>query len=395
MADLTPDLQADIDAISKIPAVSVLLEIVCRTTGMGFAAVARVTDKQWIACSVHDEINFGLKSGGELILETTLCNEVRKHHSNIVIDDVELDDYYRDHPVPAMYGFRSYISVPITRKNGSFFGTLCAIDPNPAQLENTYLVEMFNLYADLISFHLHAVEEISITENELNEERRIAELREQFIAIMGHDLRNPMTAIQNSAQLLLRMELDERLKRIATIITDSSYRMRGLIDNMMDFASARMGSGLQLERKENDRIESLLDQVIAELQMSWPGRLIEKRFTLADKVYFDKKRLSQLFSNLLSNALAHGEPDVPVIVTASTTNGKFTLSISNNGKQIPDNIRKDLFQPFYRGDNAKAGKQGLGLGLYISSEIAKAHGGQIMVSSSSQETVFTFSMPLC
>jgi signal transduction histidine kinase len=155
-----------------------------------------------------------------------------------------------------------------------------------------------------------------------------------------------------------------------------------------------MGSGLQLERKENDRIESLLDQVITELQMSWPGRAIEKHFALTQTVNFDKKRLSQLFSNLLSNALTHGDPEAPVIVAAATADCKFTLSISNNGKQIPDNIRNDLFQPFYRGDNAQPGKQGLGLGLYISSEIAKAHGGQIVVSSTPEKTVFIFTMPL-
>lgn len=195
--------QSDIDAINKIPVVSGMLEIICRTTNMGFAAIARVTEDHWIACSVHDDINFGLQPGGELKIETTICNEIRKSGKGIIIDNVDEDANYCHHHTPAMYGFKSYISLPIIRKDGSFFGTLCAIDPKPAQLNNPETIGMFRLYADLIAFHLQAVEQIQIAEERLKEELKVAELREQFIAILGHDLRNPVGAIANCAQLLL------------------------------------------------------------------------------------------------------------------------------------------------------------------------------------------------
>lgn len=190
MDNLTPSLQADVNAIGSIPAVPTILEVICRTTGMGFAAVARVTDTQWIACSVHDEIQFGLMPGGELKLETTICHEIRQSGEGVVIDNVSEDEAFCNHHTPALYGFKSYISMPIMRKDGTFFGTLCAIDPRPAQLNNPQIIGMFKLYADLISFHLNTIEQLASSEISLAEERRLAELREQFIAILGHDMRN-------------------------------------------------------------------------------------------------------------------------------------------------------------------------------------------------------------
>ncbi len=151
------DIREEVKAISHMEIVPKILEIICHTTGMGFAAVARVTDEQWIACSIRDEINFGLKPGDELKLETTICNEIRQSGKEVIIDEVSKDPLYTNHLTPALYGFQSYISIPINRKNGNFFGTLCAIDPKPAKLNRPETINMFRLFADLISFHLHSI----------------------------------------------------------------------------------------------------------------------------------------------------------------------------------------------------------------------------------------------
>ena len=152
------DPREDVVAISHIPVIHKILEVVCRTTGMGFAAVARVTDDKWIACSVRDEIEFGLMPGDELKLETTICNEIRRKGQAVIIDHVANDETFRNHQTPAMYGFQSYISVPIVRQGGEFFGTLCSIDPQPHKLNNVETIAMFKLFAELISFHLNAVD---------------------------------------------------------------------------------------------------------------------------------------------------------------------------------------------------------------------------------------------
>lgn len=159
------DIDRDVQEISRISMIPTLLTVICQSTGMGFAAVARVTENRWIACGVRDEILFGLKPGDELKVETTICNDIRKYHKAIVIDHVDEDKEFCNHPTPKMYGFQSYISMPIMRKNGDFFGTLCALDPKPARLKNPAVIGMFELFADLISFHLEALDRLENPES--------------------------------------------------------------------------------------------------------------------------------------------------------------------------------------------------------------------------------------
>ena len=129
LSKLDAALAADISAVSQIDAVASILEVICRTTGMGFAAVARVTQDRWIACAVRGEIAFGLLPGGELDVKTTICDEIRDSGRAVVIDHVAESELLHDHHTPRMYGLQSYISMPIVLPNGAFFGTLCAIDP--------------------------------------------------------------------------------------------------------------------------------------------------------------------------------------------------------------------------------------------------------------------------
>ncbi|RZK51058.1 MAG: GAF domain-containing protein, partial [Pedobacter sp.] len=209
MTDATglANFEEDIKNINQIPAVANILEVICGATGMGFAAVARVTPDRWIACAVNDKINFGLGVGGELKVETTICHEIRQHKQVVAIDHVAEDPFYKDHPTPLMYGLQSYISIPILLKNGTLFGTLCAIDPKPAFVNNEKTIKMFALFAELIAFHLDTLMQLNRTERKLQQEQKNAVLREQFIAMLGHDLRNPVHAIANATQLLQRGEL--------------------------------------------------------------------------------------------------------------------------------------------------------------------------------------------
>jgi signal transduction histidine kinase len=386
------DFQADLDAIARISAVPMILDVVCRTTGMGFAAVARVTEDRWIACSVKDDIQFGLKPGGELKVATTICHEIRQSGEPVVIDHVAQDKGWCSHPTPAMYGFQSYISVPIVRSNGAFFGTLCAIDPRPNRLNTPATMGMFKLFADLIAFHLDAVERLASSEATLAGERESAGLREQFIAVLGHDLRNPLANIVGGLHLLSRQGLGEKAAEVVDLMRGSTSRMSALIDNVLDFARGRLGGGFSLERRRV-ALEPVLRQVVAELQSTAPARAIDCAFEIAGPVDCDPIRIGQLFSNLLANALTYGSSDKPISVEARTDAGTFTLSVANSGPPIPTAALAQIFHPFFRvalGPN----KQGLGLGLYIAFEIARAHRGELAVSSDPNETRFTLHFPL-
>jgi signal transduction histidine kinase len=387
------DFQADIDAIGRIDAIPMILDVICRSTGMGFAAVARVTEDRWIACEVLDAIEFGLKPGDELKLKTTICDEIRDSREAVVIDEVAKDPVYSKHHTPATYGFQSYISMPVILPDGSFFGTLCAIDPRPARLNNPETIGMFKLFAELIAFHLHANERLAMTEAALVDERKIAEFREQFVAVLGHDLRNPVASIDSGTRMLLRSPLDEKATNIVKLIRGSVVRMSGLIDNVLDLARARLGEGVVLELDDAEPLKPTLVQVIDELASVRTGHIVEAHLDFEDPVKCDRVRIGQLLSNLLGNALMHGSEDGPIRVNASIVNGVFELWVSNTGEPIPPEAMAQLFLPFFRRE-ARAGQQGLGLGLYIASEIARVHGGTLEVSSTPEETRFTFRMPL-
>ena len=397
MANLTTGLagaddEASVRAIASIAAVPTILEVVCRTTGMGFAAVARVTEDRWIACGVRDEIGFGLQPGGELEIATTICNEIRASKEAVVIDHVADDVAFCRHPTPAIYGFQSYISMPITLPDGTFFGTLCAIDPKPAQVSRPEVVGMFKLFADLIAFHLDAHARMASTEAALSSERQGAELREQFIAVLGHDLRNPLMSIEAGARLLSKEPLSDKGQKIVGLIRSTTDRMAVLINNVLDFARGRLGGGLAVSRDAQKPLQPVLNQVVEELRAAWPDRGIETRFEVREPVSCDRSRIAQLLSNLLGNALTHGDEDKPVRVEAWTRAGLLEISVANAGAPIPPEAIERLFQPFFRGD-VRPSQQGLGLGLYIASEVARAHGGTLDVSSTRDETLFTFRMP--
>lgn len=142
-----PDLTAESIALGRDERLSAILRDICAATGMGFAAVARVTEQRWIACLVEDRIEFGLDPGGELKVRETICDEIREHGEAVVFDDASDDIKWSRHPVPVIYGFKSYCSFPVYLEDGSFFGTLCAIDPARRHVADDAIVAMFTAYA--------------------------------------------------------------------------------------------------------------------------------------------------------------------------------------------------------------------------------------------------------
>jgi signal transduction histidine kinase len=392
--DRDDSIDSVVAAISQIGVVQTLLEVICRTTHMGFAAIAQVTDERWVACAVRDEILFGLVPGGELELETTICHEIRQSRQAVAIDHVAQDGAFCNHPTPRKYGFQSYISVPITLSGGEFFGTLCAIDPNPARVNTPEVLGMFTLFADLIARHLDAQDRLATSERALALERSTAQFRDQFIAVLGHDLRNPLGGILSAAELLrmLRGDDEDTMEAVG-VIERSGRRMVELIDSVLDFARGTMGGGISVRKAPTSDLASTLAQVVRELQVAWPARELQEELAISRTVTCDPARIGQVLSNLVANALTHGAADRAVRVRARVVGEALELSVTNEGPTIPPEVLGQIFKPFVRG-NARPGQQGLGLGLYIASEVARAHGGTLEVVSADGETCFTFRIPV-
>ncbi len=394
--DTSDAIAEDVAAIGRLDVVPALLRIVCDVTGMGFSAVARVTSGTWTACAVHDRLGFGLAAGDQLDIDTTLCRESRESRAMVVFDHASADPCYRDHPTPRLYGIESYISVPIVLPTGEYFGNLCALDRHPAKVSDPRVVGMFTGFAELIAAQLANDRASAEQRAALANERAERELREQFIAILGHDLRGPLTGVLAGADYLQlpSAALQPRAAAVARRIGSSARRMSRLIDDILDFAKGRLGGGFELHVADVHDVAEALREVVAEHQLSHPDRELEVAIDAGRPVRCDRGRLQQLVSNLLGNALVHGSPSEPISLSATIDDSSITVTVTNQGEPIPQDSLPNIFTPFWRSSTSTA-RRGLGLGLFICDQIARAHGGSLeVISARSTGTTFAARLPI-
>ena len=371
----------DVKMIQDISIIPGLLNVVCRTTKMGFAAVARVTEHKWVACSVQDEISFGLKPGDELELKTTICDEIREHRQPVIIDHVAEDELYKEHHTPAKYGFQSYISMPIMKKDGSFFGTLCAIDPQPHKLNVPEIREMFRLFADLISFHLSALEDNNSTLLEKNKElERMNNELQSFSYIASHDLQEPLRKIQTFSDRILEREhdlLSVEGKDYFRRMQNAAKRMQELINDLLTYSRTSTDEKLF---KPTD-LNEIINRVKADLkeEINHKNAVIEvSGLTTLSVIPY---QMGQLFQNLISNSLKFSFPDKAphISITGSTEGQMFRILVKDNGIGFEDIYKDRIFEVFQR-LHGKMEYNGTGIGLAIVKKIVENHKGSIIAS---------------
>lgn len=216
---------------------------------------------------------------------------------------------------------------------------------------------------------------------------RAVHMSEMFVGILSHDLRNPLSAILSGANLLGRELQTEKSGRVLSRVVSSGERMGRMIDQLLDFTRVRLGEGIPLARTAMDLAE-LVREVVEEARVSRPAAVLHLMEQGDTTGAWDRDRLSQVVSNLLGNALQHGEPGAGgiEIVLDGSNPAHVTLAIHNPGA-IPVDLLSVLFDPF-RGTVHKLGKSsGLGLGLYVARQVAVAHGGELAVESPPTGTV--------
>jgi len=223
-------------------------------------------------------------------------------------------------------------------------------------------------------------------------QRERERMREMFLATLGHDLRNPLNTITISLAYLQK-HIPQSLRHVTTRMSSSANRMARMIEQLLDFTRARLGGGIPISPRPAD-LREICASVIDELQAQHPDRL---RLTAEGEFrgQWDTDRLAQVFGNLLGNALEHGSPATPVDVRLGLENGVARIDVENRGATIPADLREEIFEPFRRvGRDTSRTPTGVGLGLYITREIVRAHGGTIEMTSEGDRTTFTLRLPL-
>ncbi|WP_218353615.1 GAF domain-containing sensor histidine kinase [Alteromonas lipotrueiana] len=390
---MNASIEQDIKAIQALESVPTILNMIADSTGLRFVCISRVTPESWTACAVLDTINFNLLPGDNLDICNTFCEEVRVSNQPIIIDHVKQDKVYHDHPVPKLFGFESYFSWPIYDAQGNFFGTLCGLDTSPVKLKTDKTKSMIESFAQLISRQLTAEYRLKIASEALKDEQQIAQIREQYIAVLGHDLRTPLSSIMMGLDVLKLMPLAKDAASVLKRMDNSAKRISLLADNVMDFTHGKMGKGIPVTKQSCNNLSEILGHTVSELESQYKKREFVSAIDINRSVDCDSGRLAQLASNLLVNAVVHGDPAKPVYFEAFTHNGELIIRVANSGKPIPPEVQARLFQPFWR-NASKGSHKGLGLGLFIASQIATAHQGSLSVASDEHKTTFTLTVRL-
>ncbi len=218
--------------------------------------------------------------------------------------------------------------------------------------------------------------------------------RDLALAVMAHDLRNPLNAIVSSAQILQRAGFDKgAVEELAANMVHSGMRMSKLIDNLLDFTRARFGLPLIVKRELID-FTPVCQHTVAEFVAAYPERTIRSDCGAGLHGAMDYIRISQMLANLVSNAIQHGDPTSPVSIDAYGESKEIVITVHNNGVPIPQSDLQTIFDPFSSAAKQEKYTRHFGLGLFVAREIVEAHAGKISVTSTAEDgTKFVVRLP--
>lgn len=424
---LSPDIQHDIQHIQQINIIPTVLESLSTTLGLGWTAVSRVTDNQWIACSVKDELGFGLGPGDQIPFEDTFCKSVRNSGNLVVMDDAPNDETYCEHPIPKKFGFRAYLSFPITLPDGTFFGTLCGLDPESKKMNTPSVRKMFKLYSDLIGYHVYHQRELAAQLNsgevtvpeELPQhlaaqmnfisslEKNVVETVQDLVAqniliermrddlqrytsISSHQLQEPLRKIQVISSLILDREadtLDPKSRKYFKRITKSATRMRDLIDALISYTQTAFQHG----HFKSSSLEELLLKASGSLTHEIESTNATIELNGEVNLNVNEAQFQMLLEQVIGNSIkfAHPDRDPKIIIEGRQISHDFSsesvqalnrgycqVSITDNGQGFEPKSADEMFGLF-RTIPGPGSKHGSGAGLAIAKKIVENHQGFI------------------
>lgn len=386
------DIDLSVLTATNSRAAHYILEIVKAQTGMGLVGMAWVRSNMWRACAVVDDMGLGMKAGDELDVDSTLCKDVMESQLGIAFDDALDHPVFHDHKTPKLYGFRAYISEPILLTDGSYFGNLFALDAEPRPITSEKNRAIFTACAGILGKLLQDQLISQQLSNEIQSFKETGNAREVFLAVVAHDLRNPLQAITMGAKMLARGD-EPKAAKLGERIATSARRMSKLIDDLVDYAKGRAGNAISVAPEPTQNLAAALHTVIDEFVEAHPQHAFVASLELPAEVRVDIPRIQQLLSNLLGNAVAYGGSDFPIQITGSLEGKDIVILVNNRGPLVPDEVMAQMFDPHFQGPKSAA--TSMGLGLSICKQIVAAHQGSLTVLSCSDAgTTFTIRLPV-
>ena len=222
---------------------------------------------------------------------------------------------------------------------------------------------------------------------------QVERARNLLLGMLGHDMRNPLNTILMTASHLAALNAGAEVSEAAVRLVRSGASMKALLDDLVDFNRTKLGLGINIARANVDLAEAFADE-LEELRGAYAGRRLDLEVVGDTRGLWDGLRLKQLLRNLVSNAIKYGEPDAPVRVVLTGEEADVRIEVVNRGPTIERSALDQIFDPLTRGPEQRHDTDdGLGLGLYIVREVARAHGGEVHVRSDKEETVFAVRLP--
>lgn len=219
---------------------------------------------------------------------------------------------------------------------------------------------------------------------ELSEAYAIAQRRalfaEQMVAIVSHDLKNPLTAIRMASDFLQRGERTAKERQLLGHIGQSSERAQRMIADLLDFTQARVGQGITIKAVPLD-LHNVIQHAVDELRVAFPAATLVHHAEGLGQACLDADRVQQIIGNLVANSVAYGDLLQPITITSRLGDNACAVAVHNHGPAIPETLLAGLFEPMTRGTDQGSDVRSVGLGLYIVRELARVHGGDVAVSS--------------
>lgn len=250
--------------------------------------------------------------------------------------------------------------------------------------------------ADVTRFN-EAIDQ-AVAESVARYEHMVKLSQNMFLAILGHDLRNPLgTVVTGSTFVMQALDIPPRYVLVATRMFNSAKRMSKLINDLIDFTRSHLGPGIPVRVKQGS-IVAVCEEVVNELRTFHAEKQIDLHVPPQLDAIFDEGRVAQVLSNLIGNAIQYGSGDAPVTVEVRGTDNDVVIAVNNRGATIPSEKLSSVFNPMVRiaasVSNDYLERTSLGIGLYISREIVHAHGGKLGLASTDDDgTTFTVTMP--